>query len=656
MSYPYNESSVYLRHIVKTYAEEGSPRGGFPVREVFLEWPKLELEKRGEGVYPLIQSRLEKSLNMINTRVDCADFVLPAFLSMLYLYRDSELLSRENREIFKQAALGYKYAMDDPNEDKNGVCYFTENHQILFAACEYIAGQLFPDEIFSNNNWKGSRHRDRGEQRVRQWIDWRARLGYSEWLSNGYYSEDLLALAIVYGLSEKEDLRKEAGKLIELTIFDIAVNSYNGLLGASSGRAYVSPTTRPELAATSSIAKMYWGEGSYEAVALGTVALAVFDYQCSEAVKNVGRDRSTVINRERMSINVEDSKKYGLDPHNYKDIMFYWGQQTFLHRDVIENSMKLCPLWLGMRPSIDAHWEKYQILEKAGFTPAVIDPLLQNSLVEGKSYDPDLACCALTQTDIYTYKTAYYNLSNSQDFRKAKVGYQQHIWQASLGDRAVVFTNCQGSNEYRDRPNQFAGNKFMPRTVQHKNVLLCIYRIPTESAHFFFTHLYFPQREFDQVREEGGWIFGKRGGAYIAVYSSIKGKWQRLDPELYKVLFPQNWEEEFKSAKPWEYLVPKHAVVYVCEMGDEKTNGSFDDFTESFRNVAFTGDTFKFTYSSPSLGKMSFGWAEPFKVKDEEIAIHGYKRYDNPYCQAEFGQKTYRISCGGEEVKLDFKG
>ncbi|GHV86768.1 hypothetical protein AGMMS50255_0640 [Spirochaetia bacterium] len=652
-SYPYSESSAYLRHIVNTFAKE-ERGGGFPVRDVFLEWPKLELEKRHEGSRPLNQTGLEKSLNMINTRVDCADFVLPAFLSMLYLYKDSALLSNENRELFKQAILGYKYAMDDPNEDKNGVCYFTENHQALFASCELIAGQLFPDETFTNNKQKGSWHRDRGEKRMRQWIDWRARLGYSEWLSNGYYSEDLLALAIVYGLSEKEDLRKDAGKLIEVTLFDVAVNSFDGLMGASNGRAYVSPTLRPELGGTSSIAKLFWGEGSYEAVSLGTVALAVFDYRCSAAVKNVGRDKSAIINRERMSINVEDSKKFGLDPKKYDDIMFYWGQQTFLHRDVIENSMKLCPKWLGMRPSIDAHWEKYQILEKAGFKPEVIEPLLSNGLIEGKAYDPDYACCALTQTDIYTYRTPYYLLSNSQDFRKAKVGYQQHIWQATLGGRALVFTNCPGSEEYRDRPNRFAGNSFMPRTVQHKNVLLCVYRTPTESAHFFFTHLYFPQREFDEVREENGWIFGKRGGAYIAVYSSIPGKWQRPDPELYKSLFPRDWEEEFKLVKPYDYNVPKHAVVYVCEMGDEKNNGSFEQFTGSFKNAAFSGDTFAFNYASPSAGTLSFGWNESLKINGEEIPIHGYKRYDNPYCQTEFGEKSYHIRCGGEEVKLEF--
>lgn len=653
MAYPIKESSVYLRHIVDTYSRLKNTTS-MRARDVFVEWPKLELEKRGEGIYPLDHVRIERSLNMITDQVDCGDFVLPAFLSILYLYNDSVLLTQENRAAYKAGVLGFKYAMDDPNEDKNGICYFTENHQALFAACECIAGQLYPNEIFTKDQQKGTWHYERGKRRMLQWIDWRARFGYSEWLSNNYYGENFLALVLVWGLAQDSELKKKAGMMIELLLFDTALNAYNGLLAASNGRAYNGPTMRPELSSTSAICKMYWGEGSYEAVSLGAVALAVFGYECSPAVKNVGLDKSIVINRERMSLDVEDSKKYGLDPADYDNIMYYWGQQTFLHRDVIENSMKLCPSWISMRASIDAHWEKYQLLEKAGFTPVRFDPLLSNSLIEGKSYDPDMACCALTRADIYTYKTAWYTLSNAQDFRKGKVGYQQHIWQASMGDRAVVYTNCPGSDEYRDRPNLFAGNRFMPRTVQHKNVLLCVYRTPTESAHFFFTHLYFPQREFDEVREEGGWIFGKRGGSYIAVYSSVPGKWREPDPDLYKALYAEKWEEEFQFAKPWEYLVQKHSMVYVCEMGDEKSNGSFSNFVASFNGALFSGDPYAFSYLSPSQGKLEFGWREPLRVKDEEISIRDYKRYDNQYCDTAFGEKLYRIRAGGEEVVLNF--
>ena len=646
------ESSVYLEHIVNKHSADTTP--SYMSMDVFMEWPKLELERRGEGGRAIDHAAIEKSLNMITSHIDCADFVLPVFLAILCRYKDSGLLTKENRDSYKKAVLNFKYAMDDPNPDRHGVCYFTENHQALYAACEYIAGQTYPDENFSNNEQKGSWHHERGKNRLYQWIDWRAKFGYSEWLSNGYYGEDLLALVLVWGLAEDKWLQKQAGMLIELTLFDIAVNAFYGTMGATNGRAYAAPTMRPELPAISAICKLYWGEGSYDALSLGGAALAVFDYECSAAVKNAALDKSAFVNMERMSIDVEDSKKYGLDPANYRDIMFYWGQQTFLHRDVIENSMKLCPLWVGMRPSIDAHWEKYQMLEKAGLKPGRFDPLLPNALTEGNLYDPDMACCALTQVDIYTYKNAYYCLSNAQDYRKAKVGYQQHIWQASMGGKALVFSNSPGSNEYIDRPNKFAGNKFMPRSVQHKNVLLCIYRLPTESAHFFYTHLYFPQHEFDEVIEEGGWIFGKRGGAYIAVLSSVPGKWQNPDPNFYRALYQNKWEDEIKKSKPYEYLVPKHSVVYVCEMGDEKTNGGFDNFTASFKDASFSGDALAFDYNSPSLGKMSFGWKEPLRITDKEIAIRDYKRYDNPFCDTVFGEKTYRIKAGNEEIVLDF--
>ncbi|MCL2832302.1 MAG: hypothetical protein FWD78_03955 [Treponema sp.] len=652
MAYPIKESSVYLRQVAGKYTRETYP--GYTRIDAFLEWSKLELEKRNEGVNALDQQRLEKSLKMVTDHVDCADFVLPVFLSILSRYVESALLTPQNIDDYKNAVLGFKYAMDDPNEDKFGVCYFTENHQALYASCELIAGQLYPEEIFTNNNQGGSWHYERGKQRMIQWIDWRAKFGYSEWLSNGYYGEDLLALALVWGLAKDGDLKKKAGLLIELTLFDIAVNAFNGTMGATNGRAYAAPTMLPDQPAISAICKIFWGEGSYGAVSLGGVALAVFDYQCSAAVKKIALEKGPFINMERMSIDVEDSQKFGLDPANYRDIMFYWGQQTFLHRQVIENSMKLCPHWLGMRPSIDAHWEKYQTLEKAGFKPGRFDPLLPNALIENDLYDPDMACCALTQADIYTYKNPYYSLSNVQDFRKGKVGYQQHIWQASMGERALVFSNSPGSNEYNDRPNMFAGNRFMPRTVQHKNVLLCVYRLPTESAHFFFTHLYFPQHEFDLVKEENSWIFGKRGGAYIAVFTSIKGKWQSPDPDLYKSLFHDKWETEFKLAKPYEYLVPKHAAVYICEMGDEGTNGSFENFVTSFKTASFSGDTHAFIYKSPTLGNMSYGWKEPLKINNEQIAAKNYKRYDNPFCKTEFGEKVYRINSGGDQVILDF--
>ena len=39
-----------------------------------------------------------------------------------------------------------------------------------------------------------------------------------------------------------------------------------------------------------------------------------------------------------------------------------------------------------------------------------------------------------------TYKTPDYMLCSAQDWLPGELGYQQHIWQATLGPDAVVFS------------------------------------------------------------------------------------------------------------------------------------------------------------------------------------------------------------------------
>src|SRR5205823_1959456 len=120
------------------------------------------------------------------------------------------------REI-EETALTFKYWITEPGRDV--MCYWTENHQALFATAELLAGQLFPDRTFANNGQTGREHAAHAMAALRKWLDWRVRYGFSEWRSNFYYDEDLLALANLVDYAQDAEIREPARWVIDLILF-----------------------------------------------------------------------------------------------------------------------------------------------------------------------------------------------------------------------------------------------------------------------------------------------------------------------------------------------------------------------------------------------------------------------------------------------------
>jgi hypothetical protein len=58
-------------------------------------------------------------------------------------------------------------------------------------------------------------------------------------------------------------------------------------------------------------------------------------------------------------------------------------------------------------------------------------------------------------------------------------------------------------------------------------------------------------------------------------------------------------------------------------------------------------------YASPSVGRVEFGWEGPLRVDGRQVALRGYPRFDNPYCQAPFDTRHYAIRHGGFEYVMD---
>lgn len=635
------KSTAYLEHIVK--GEKSIPYLEYDLKNefqtVYFELARIELLNRGMETGPIHYPYIQKSLHRVNERIDCGDFVIPGFLTILYRYRDSALLTEDMIKDLEDAVLNFKYWIDEPGVDIHLPCYFTENHQILFHSIEYLAGQLYPDRVFTNNGKTGAWHREHGRTYLKRWLTWRKRFGFSEWLSNGYYAEDMLGLLILSQLAGEEDIRSQARNLMELLFFDMAIHSFQGNFCATNGRMYNAPTMYPEFSAANAMAAEQWGRGYVDGgLQPAAIMLAVYDYQCSDVICEIALNPPEESeNRQRMSFNVEDSKRFGIDPADFDNIMLYWSLHSFYHRAVIENSRKFCPDWYNIDAPTAAHLERFKRCEEIGVHT-----------------DPDPNASALTQVEIYSYKTEDYMLSCAQNYRKGKGNFQQHIWQASLGGRAIVFATHPGSSEYRGRPNYFVGNGCMPKATAYRNVLISIHRIPADSSHGLCTHAYFPQREFDETVMKNGWIIGKKDAGYVALYSLKHGWWKDKNPDLFRAVYRDNWMAEYERALPYDYWVPGHANVWICEMGDRKTYGSFENFVEAVSAARVEGDTFGISYQSPSLGLVTSGWDKPFTVDGKEIDVKDYKRYDNPYCKAEFDTDKYVISYHGKETTVDF--
>jgi hypothetical protein len=262
---------------------------------VFAEIAKMEL-----GWWDLVDRKpIDDTIAMINSRADCSDFYLVGLLGMVGRYIEEPGFPQDLIEPLKGSFLNFRYWMDEPGSD--AMCFWSENHQILFHTCEVLAGQLLPDEVFSNANMTGEEHREKGERMALSWLRKRAGGGFREWDSNTYFEEDVLALSHLADLAENDDVREMATVVLDKLFFSLAINSFKGVFGSTHGRTYTPYIKGAYLEPTSGIGRLLWGKGIFNDRILGTVSLAcAVGYLLPPVIEAIALDPSAEIwNRER---------------------------------------------------------------------------------------------------------------------------------------------------------------------------------------------------------------------------------------------------------------------------------------------------------------------------------------------------------------------
>ena len=240
-----------------------------------------------------------EAIDGINHRKDCSDFYLVGLLGMLYRYGGDSMFPQELKQPLEDCILNFKYWHDEPGSD--AMCYTTENHSILFHTAEILAGQLYPDRIFSNAGQTGAWHREKGERLALEWLHERGVHGFKEWDSNCYFEEDILALSHLIDLAETERVWEMATVLMDKMLFTIAVNSYKGVFGSTHGRTYAPLIKGGYLEGTSGITTVLWGMGVFNTRIMGTVSAACMqNYELPVLIANIAADLPDEMwNRER---------------------------------------------------------------------------------------------------------------------------------------------------------------------------------------------------------------------------------------------------------------------------------------------------------------------------------------------------------------------
>jgi hypothetical protein len=193
---------------------------------------------------PVIQNDYNGSLASMAHRSDCSDFGVPNIIRVLYSKGPNSLDTDPiKREQLKQGILGWQYWIDQiegtkpDNHFQGSMEVWTENHQMDFHVSEYLAGMLYPDEMFWGTNMTGRQHADTGRGFVTRWLERRYRWGFSEWRSATYYQFCFHSVTTLASLAPEPLVATRAGIVLDLMMIDVALHSLHGMLASSQVRS-----------------------------------------------------------------------------------------------------------------------------------------------------------------------------------------------------------------------------------------------------------------------------------------------------------------------------------------------------------------------------------------------------------------------------------
>lgn len=575
-------------------------------------------------------------------------------------------------EALDRRLLDFRYRYDDPLPAGrlDHKWFWSENHRIIFAVIEYLSGHALPDETFTITGLTGAEHAARARPRILEWVRERARYGFSEWHSNVYMTLNVQPLLTALELAPADDVevQRAAACGLDICLVDVAAHLHRGVYGATRGRTYEKDKMTARDENTFTVARLLFDatrladgtDPGYVSLADGTCLkfIGTDRYRVPELVRRVATSDAvgTVVERHGLPLDPKAPLTpwpQPIDGHDFDvdELEFWWSHGALTAWQVVPATLRVADRFKLWDTDL---FRSYRALKVLAQNPVVAQ-------IGARELAPIVAAGVTGEPHTVTWRSPEVMLSTVVDHRPGDASEQSHSWQATVDADALVFTthptNQPGTDGRGEDSGYWTGTASMPRSAQHDRVSINCYlpayqpldlsAVGFEVTYQPMTHAFFPRERFDEVVEVGGWVVGRRGDGYVALWSQRPTEW-RLTPVISSVTFTE----------PFDLVADGDARnVWICEVGRAPEWASFQAFVDAVAAapVAATLGAGGWTvhYSSPTAGVLRFGSAGPLTVDGTEVALAGFPRHRSEWGEICHRSPWFELGDGSARLAVD---
>ncbi len=580
------------------------------------------------GVSDINWNDLDGTLEFISHEYDCSDFRLVNLIRIMY--EADSLIPDDYRAKIEDVLLNFRYWWDEPGE--NSMCYWSENHQILFISAEYLVGQLYPNIVFKNSGLTGKQHMEKARKRAMDWFEMRWNYGFIEFNSEVYYKEDIGALINLIDFAQDKEMVKKSQIIMDLLFYDVAVHNLQTMFISATGRAYSRGRQGGPNANLGGLTRYYWGDGKKIKPSMMYGLMTTDNYELPSVLSEIAKDTNTVIIQQSNGLNLSELKTEGYYGTSNRNMMMQWGMEAFSNPEIVRNSLSHVRNHISFNNAFVA---PFSTLDFSLIRWLHLEPLLTRMI------KPQTNGVAIQKGNTYTYKTKDYSMYTAQNYHPGTYGDQQHVFGLNIKNHFSVFHTHPAlkKGKKHQSPNYHVGYGHLPHAVQDKNVSLAIYNLPEkkrlmEMQLLDFTRAHFPIEKFDTAFVDGRYLFGKKGETYCAFIG------------LNNFEFVDKEKDDIKQNGKITY--------WITEAGSLTEDGLFKDFIKRIKSneVIFDAKNMELCYqSNAKTYELSYGAG--FLVNKQNICTN-YQRYTSPYVNAKQKDKTLTFEFNGKKLFLDF--